>query len=417
MVLTLALVLAILRINVITNTFHLIFLYIYLLFTSPSFAIAQINFHFIDLISSVIILSTIIILSLTVWRRVRLFQESISLTYVIIILLLFFFSFAPLITNDNPDFQKDLSVTKLLPPLTSVKVLHLKDGNNDDNTVDRFINLKNLVIKRSFDETIILADSVSTGNKLLYYQSGTGFEIASDKVIFEGNVPLVTTKLFILGTDELGRDIFVRLIYGARISLFVGLGSVLISLMLGLFLGYFAGYSEGFIDTILNRLTEMFLAFPVIFFIILIIALFGNSLASVIVVLGFSGWMSLFKIVRSEVISIKNKDFFASAKLIGLSNTKLILKETLPYILIPVIVNLVFQYGNVILAEAALSYLGLGTGSNYPSWGSMIEAGQNYLSQAWWMILFPGLALFFTLFAANNLGRKISSHYNSRVRA
>jgi len=128
-------------------------------------------------------------------------------------------------------------------------------------------------------------------------------------------------------------------------------------------------------------------------------------------------WMSLFKIVRSEVISIKNNNFFISARLIGLSNSKLLVKEVLPYILIPVIVNLVFQYGNVILAEAALSYLGLGTGSNYPSWGSMIEAGQNYLSQAWWMILFPGLALFFTLLVANNLGRYISSHYNTRIKA
>jgi peptide/nickel transport system permease protein len=145
--------------------------------------------------------------------------------------------------------------------------------------------------------------------------------------------------------------------------------------------------------------------------------LFGNSLPSVIVVLGFSGWMSLFKIVRSEVISLKNKDFFVSAQLIGLSNTKLLLKETVPYIFRPVVVNLVFQYGNIILAEAALSYLGLGTGSSYPSWGSMIEAGQNYLSQAWWMILFPGLALFFALFAANSLGRKISSYFNPQIKA
>ena len=125
--------------------------------------------------------------------------------------------------------------------------------------------------------------------------------------------------------------------------------------------------------------------------------------------------MSLFKIVRGEVISLKNKDYFISAKLIGLSKTKLLFKEVVPVILPPVIVNLVFQYANVILAEAALSYLGLGTGNLYPSWGAMIEAGQNYLSQAWWMIFFPGLILFLTLYTANNIGKELNIYFNPRV--
>jgi ABC-type dipeptide/oligopeptide/nickel transport system permease subunit len=418
LVLILAFALVITRINVLVHSIYLLFLFGEILITSPSFALAQVNFAFFDFISSNIILFLVITLSLTVWRKTKLFRERANLTAFITILLFSFFFFAPLITNDNPNFQKDLSVTKLLPPLANIKVLHLNKDINGNTAIDKFISLKNVLIKRSFDESIILVDSISTiNNKMAYYQNGIELPIPMDKVVIKNNIPLVTAKTYILGTDELGRDIFVRLIYGARISLFVGLGSVIISLVLGLFLGFFAGYSEGFIDTVLNRLTDMFLAFPVIFFIILIIALFGSSLVSVIAVLGFSGWMSLFKIVRSEVISIKNKDFFISATLIGLSNTKLLAKEALPYILIPVIVNLVFQYGNVILAEAALSYLGLGTGSNYPSWGSMIEAGQNYLSQAWWMILFPGLALFFTLLAANNLGRNISSHYNTRIKA
>jgi peptide/nickel transport system permease protein len=418
LILVFAFILLLVRIKLFVNTFLIILLYVQLFIISPSFAYAQVNFSFIDIIASVSFFVIIIIYSLTAGRRIKLFHRNINFTSVVIILFLSFFFFAPVITDDNPDFQKDLSVTKLLPPFTSVKVLHLKDeSNNSENIVDKFIRLKNHVIKKSFDESIIFVDSISIGDKLLYYQSGTVFSIENDRVTFKNNIPLITTKTFILGTDELGRDIFIRLIYGARISLFVGLSSVLISMLLGLFLGFFAGYSEGFLDTVLNRLTDIFLAFPVIFFIILIIALFGNSLPSVIVVLGFSGWMSLFKIVRSEVISLKNKDFFVSAQLIGLSNTKLLLKETVPYIFRPVVVNLVFQYGNIILAEAALSYLGLGTGSSYPSWGSMIEAGQNYLSQAWWMILFPGLALFFALFAANSLGRKISSYFNPQIKA
>jgi peptide/nickel transport system permease protein len=169
-------------------------------------------------------------------------------------------------------------------------------------------------------------------------------------------------------------------------------------------------------DVIFSRITDMFLAFPVIFLVVLVLALFGNTLLAVIIVLGFSGWMSLFKIVKTEVLSVKIKDYFISAKMVGLSKQQLLFKEILPVIIVPVVVNVVFQYGNVILAESALSYLGLGTGINYPSWGSMIEAGQEYLSAAWWMIFFPGITLILTLLSANNFGNELKKKLNPMVR-
>jgi peptide/nickel transport system permease protein len=191
---------------------------------------------------------------------------------------------------------------------------------------------------------------------------------------------------------------------------------VLLSFIIGLLLGAASGYFGGMIDLTLNRLTDTFLSFPAIFLIIIILALFGNSMFAVIFVLGFSGWMSLFKIIRGEVISLKQKDFFITAQMVGLSKKQLLMKEVMPIILTPLVVNLIFLFGSVILAEAALSYLGLGTGSNHPSWGSMIDAGQNYLKDAWWMIFFPGMALIITLYSANDLGQKIKTHFNPQLR-
>ncbi len=415
LILTLSAIILTIRFNLLINTFLLLYSLIKFLILKPSFAFEQLNFPTADSVISLLLILVIPTLSLIKKESLSILTRKINLTSTIIILLMFFSFMAPLFANSNPNFQKDLSVTKLLPPFSSVRVIHLKTKDNSNNKLNEYINLKNEVVKRSFNDNIILADSVADGENFIYYQNGSAFKLAKSKIMMENGKPLITTKYFLLGTDELGRDIYSRLIYGARISLLVGLGSVIISLFLGMFLGFLAGYPGGIIDSALNRMTDMFLAFPVIFLIILILALFGNSLISVIIVLGFSGWMSLFKIVRGEVISLKNKDYFISAKLIGLSKTKLLFKEVMPVILAPIIVNLVFQYANVILAEAALSYLGLGTGSLYPSWGAMIEAGQNYLSQAWWMIFFPGLILFLTLYTANNIGKELNIYFNPRV--
>ena len=126
--------------------------------------------------------------------------------------------------------------------------------------------------------------------------------------------------------------------------------------------------------------------------------------------------MSLFKIAQSEMLSIKNKEYYLSAKLIGLKNTKLLIRETLPVIIVPVTVNLIFQISNVILAEAALSYLGLGTGTEFPSWGSMIESGQEYITQSWWLIFIPGLTLVVSLLSINEVGREINKFLNPTIK-
>jgi peptide/nickel transport system permease protein len=337
-----------------------------------------------------------------------LLHKELSFTSSVIFVLFIFFIFAPVISTSDPDFQSNIGTSKLLPPFSSVKLIYpIADTGNEN-----FGNLKN----ETLNENLVYIDSLNNQNGKFYcYQNGNELPVGEEKYLYSDNQPLVNSRVFILGTDEFGRDVFSRLVYGTRISMMVGLGAIIVAFILGIGLGFLSGHSGWISDTLLNRFTDMFLSFPLIFFIILILAFFGNSVFTIILVLGFSGWMSLFKIVRSEVIAVRQKDYFITAAMIGLSGWKLLTREIIPVIIAPVIVNLVFLYGNVILAEAALSYLGLGTGLNYPSWGAMIEAGQEYLSQAWWMIFFPGLALVLTLFAANNLGRILTLYYNPRI--
>lgn len=409
-------IIILLRIPLLINIIKLFFVYTGLIFSNASQIISHTNFSLIDVFIELFLLIFLYLWILFKRNKINFLKSSLSTLNAVAIILIICFLFAPLITDENPDFQKNISVTKLLPPFSSVKVIHLKNQNDlKKSKLSSFYNLRKEVIKNSFDESIIFADSVNVNSQLIYFQNGKEQNINENKLVLENGKPLITSKLFIIGSDEFGRDIFTRLIYGARISLFIGLGSVGVSLLVGLLLGFLAGYVGGGLDTILNRITEMFLSFPIIFLIIAILALFGNSMFSVIIVLGFSGWMTLFKIVKGEMLIIKKKDYFISANMIGLSKKQLLFNEVLPVILAPVIVNVIFQFGNVILAESALSFLGLGVGNSYPSWGAMIEAGQEYLNQAWWMMFFPGIILVITLLTANKLGRDLNKFYNPRL--
>jgi len=404
------------RFNLVINTIVLIFYFIKSAFSNPEQAWSRFSFDLFDcFFSTAAGLAGIIILIVSRYkdgwlkRRLSFLKRRASFTSFAAIIFLICYIFAPLITDSNPEFQKNINVTKLLPPLASVTKIVLKSSSFE--TEDPFMILENKVVKNSFDNNVLFADSMTNVGGFIYYQKGVGHKLETED---EKTEQSAATKTFLLGTDEFGRDIYSRLIYGSRVSLTVGLLSVLITFILGSFLGFFAGNTGGIVDLFLNRLSDLFLSFPVIFLIILILALFGNSVFAVIIVLGFSGWMSLFKIVRGEIISLKRRDYFLTAKLMGTGTLRLILYEMLPVIAVPVIVNLVFQFGNVILAESALSYLGLGTGGSMPSWGSMIESGQGYIYRAWWMILFPGLALFSSLFVTNNIGNRIKIILNPR---
>ena len=387
------------------------------IFLNTESTLAQLNLSVIDSIVSLLLIILLPIIIISSNRLKKLLSQNLRISNSILVILAFFFLFAPLITKQHPDFQKNISVTKLLPPFSSIDYIELNNQSiTEDNANSQLKKLIDEVIPKSYNEEIVFIDSIKTDKEIKYYQSGVLFQLDKNKVKMLDNHPVIKSKLFLLGSDEYGRDVFTRIVYGSRISLLVGFGAVLVSFIIGLSFAFIAVEQGGFVNLFISRITDLFLSFPAIFLVILIIALFGSNIFSIIVVLGFSGWMSLFKVAKSEMLSVKNKEFYLSAKLIGLKNIKLLLREILPAIIIPVSVNLIFQLSNVILAESALSYLGLGTGNEYPSWGAMIEAGQEYISQSWWLIFIPGLILVTSLLSINEVGRNINKELNPAIK-
>ncbi len=401
-----------LRYGFIYNVLILFIYFMELALNSSELAIQQLNINLLDYFTSLIFLLCLPILLYCKKNKLKLLFLNAGFSDSVLIILICFTFLAPVITPSQYETQHNISLSKLLTPLSSKKILHLKKEMHDNTPINSFIYQRDKVFNKGMIGDYIIADSIKINNGIIIYQRGKQKIISGEEILKENIEPEISTIHFILGTDEFGRDIFSRLIYGTRLSLFVGLGSVLISFLIGILLGFTAGYLGGLINTILNRLADLFLSFPIIFLIILIVGLFGNSVFTIITVLGFSGWMSLFKIIRNETAALKHKDYIITAKILGFSNIHILFKEMLPIMMPSIIVTLVLQYGSVIIAESALSYLGLGLGNNFPSWGAMIESGQYYLSQAWWISFFPCLFLFLTLLTANHFGSKLKTVFN-----
>jgi len=219
-----------------------------------------------------------------------------------------------------------------------------------------------------------------------------------------------------MGTDELGRDVLSRMLHAAGVSLTVGLVSVGIATVIGTTLGLIAGFYGGLPDTLIMRAVDIMLCFPVFFLILMVVAFLKPNVFNIMVIIGLTSWPGLARYVRGEVLSLRESEFVRSAVMAGFGAGRLLFVHILPNVLVPVVVTFSLGVGGAILTESALSFLGLGVQPPQPSWGNILLAGKEYIHMAWWLSVFPGLAIFFAVIGFTLSGEGIRQWLNPRER-
>jgi len=220
----------------------------------------------------------------------------------------------------------------------------------------------------------------------------------------------------LMGTDVLGRDIFSRIAYGARASLIIGVVATSISLVIGVIVGAISGYYGGWLDSIMMRITDVFFAFPFFILAIAIMTFLGPSFINIFIALGIVGWTNYARLIRGQVISVKESDYVEAAHAVGAKDARIIWKHVMPNTLAPIIVYTTMNVGGVILAEAGLSFLGIGVQPPAPSWGLMLSEASNFIFNAPWMVIWPGVAIFLTVLGYNLLGDGLRDALDPRMK-
>jgi peptide/nickel transport system permease protein len=229
------------------------------------------------------------------------------------------------------------------------------------------------------------------------------------------NVLSPPSKTHPLGTDELGRDLLSRIIWGSRVSLKVGFVAVGIAIMTGVIIGAISGFYGGMTDSVLMRFVDMMLAFPTFFLILAVIAILEQNIFTIMAVIGLTSWMDVARLVRAEFLALKEKDFVSAARAVGVNDTRLIFRHILPNALSPVFVAATFGVAGAILIESSLSFLGLGVQPPDPSWGNILTSGKDNIEVAWWLSLYPGLAILITVLSYNLVGEGLRDALDPRL--
>jgi peptide/nickel transport system permease protein len=219
-----------------------------------------------------------------------------------------------------------------------------------------------------------------------------------------------------MGTDDLGRDVLTRILYGARISLLVGFVAVGIATFIGVVVGALAGYYGGWVDNLIMRFVDIMLCFPTFFLILAVVAFLEPSIWNIMIIIGLTSWMGVARLVRAEFLSLREREFVLAARACGARDGRIIFRHLLPNALSPVLVSATLGVAGAILTESALSFLGIGVQPPTPSWGNMLIVGKQTLGTAWWLSAFPGLAILVTVLGYNLLGEGIRDALDPRMR-
>jgi len=350
----------------------------------------------LDYFISFIAFIGIIIYIIFFWNSSWL-NKKLKLSSSIIFFVISGITFYPLISGSQTNIDRESIKISKMPPFTCLNYFTQLDERNN-------LHKKlNGLFEQNDGSIYIYFDSYKIGERIEYSFNSEVYFIEKNVVRSKKNMPVVSLRFFILGTDEFGNDLFTEIIYGIRKSFFVAAFASFLSLLIGSILGYYSGTHTGFTGIAINRFSESIFSIPSILLFIIILIFYGSSTSSIAVVMGLTGWITIFKIVRNEVIIIKQKEFYKTSELLGLSKTDLLRKELMPNISAPILIAAIFMFMNFIILESSLSFIGLGSDESYSSLGSIIQRGNYYLPKYYWITLFPTFALASILIVLNSI--------------